>query len=48
MEMNPGASASVAARWSWVVFRDKGAVEPLERDGQLLACRGHGIGTGSA
>ena len=34
-----------AAGWSWfelVVFRDKDATEPLERDGKLLAWRSHG------
>ena len=34
-----------AGGWSWfelVVFRDKDAVEPVERDGKLLVWRSHG------
>ena len=40
-----GSGGAAAAGWSWfelVVFRDKDATEPLERDGKLLAWRSHG------
>jgi hypothetical protein len=40
-----GGGGGGGGGWSWfelVVFRDKDATEPLERDGKLLAWRSHG------